>query len=124
MFIEQHFMYNYLIHYQTIGGYMIDLNFKLERSYPPKRRVSTFKHGNINCYDFKNNCIFNTYLVDKMGMPNTRVSRIGRAVKDLHYAIACCDLEHAKKLTDLTVGELVNLFGEAEELYIFPIKDD
>ena len=96
---------------------MIDLNFKLDRSYPPKRKVSTLDHGTIECYDIGDHYIFNTYLVDKLRMPDTRAPRLGRAISDLHGALAYCDLEHAKKLSTMTVGELLNLFGEAEELY-------
>ena len=95
---------------------MIDLNFKLQRSFPPKRKVSTLKHGNIDCYDIGDHYIFNTYLVDKMNMPDTRAPKLGRAVSDLHYAISMCDDVHSDKLAKLTVGELLNLFGEAEEL--------
>ena len=95
---------------------MIDLNFKLERSFPPKRKVSTLQHGNIECYDIGDHFIFNTYLVDKMNMPDTRAPKLGRAVSDLHHAVAMCDDVHSDKLAKLTVGELLNLFGEAEEL--------
>ena len=95
---------------------MIDLNFKLQRSFPPKRKVSTLKHGNIDCYDIGDHYIFNTYLVDKMGIPDTRAPKLGRAISDLHYAISMCDDVHSDKLAKLTVGELLNLFGEAEEL--------
>ena len=95
---------------------MIDLNFKLQRSFPPKRKVSTLQHGNIECYDIGDHYIFNTYLVDKMGIPDTRAPKLGRAVSDLHHAIAMCDDVHSDKLAKLTVGELLNLFGEAEEL--------
>ena len=95
---------------------MIDLNFKLQRSFPPKRKVSTLQHGNIECYDIGDHYIFNTYLVDKMGIPDTRAPKLGRAISDLHYAISMCDDVHSDKLAKLTVGELLNLFGEAEEL--------
>ena len=95
---------------------MIDLNFKLQRSFPPKRKVSTLQHGNIECYDIGDHFIFNTYLVDKMGIPDTRAPKLGRAISDLHYAISMCDDVHSDKLAKLTVGELLNLFGEAEEL--------
>jgi len=96
---------------------MIDLNFKLDRSFPPTRKVSTLGHGKIECYDIGDHYIFNTYLVDKLRMPDTRAPKLGHAVSDLHHALAYCDLEHAKKLSTMTVGELLNLFGEAEELY-------
>jgi len=96
---------------------MIDLNFKLNRSFPPTRKVSTLKHGNIDCYDIGDHYIFNTYMVEKFMMPVTRAPRLGRSVSDLHKALSACDLEHAKKLSTMTVGELLNLFGEAEELY-------
>ena len=96
---------------------MIDLNFNLDRTFPPTRKVATLSRGNIECYDIGDHYIFNTYLVDKLRMPDTRAPRLGRAVSDLHRALAYCDLGHAKKLSTMTVGELLNLFGEAEELY-------
>ena len=95
---------------------MIDLNFKLDRSFPPTRKVSTLKHGNIDCYDIGDHYIFNTYLVDKMGIPDTRAPKLGRAISDLHHAVAYCDDVYADKLSAMTVGELLNIFGEAEEL--------
>ena len=95
---------------------MIDLNFNLDRTFPPTRKVATLRRGNIECYDIGDHYISNTYLVDKMGIPDTRAPKLGRAISDLHHAVAYCDDVYAKKLSAMTIGEMLNIFGEAEEL--------
>ncbi len=51
-----------------------------------------------------------------MGIPDTRAPKLGRAISDLHHAVAYCDDVYAKKLSAMTIGEMLNIFGEAEEL--------
>ena len=80
-----------------------------------KVRVALLNGDVVECYDIKPR-IFNTYLIDDLDMPTTRVRSLGEAVDALHYALSYCDSWHAKKLTKMTVGELVNIFGKCEEL--------
>ena len=79
-----------------------------------KVRVALNNGDVVECYDIKPR-IFNTYLIDDLDMPTTRAKSIGEAISDLHYALSYCDSGHAKKLTKMTVGELVNIFGKCEE---------
>ena len=80
-----------------------------------KVRVALLNGDVVECYDIKPR-IFNTYLIDDLDMPTTRARSLGEAVDALHSALCYCDSWHAKKLTKMTVGELVNIFGKCEEL--------
>ena len=80
-----------------------------------KVRVALLNGDVVECYDIRPR-IFNTYLIDDLDMPTTRARSLGEAVDALHSALCYCDPEHAKKLTQMTVGELVNIFGTCEEL--------
>jgi len=80
-----------------------------------KVKVSLLNGDVVECYDIKPR-IFNTYLIDAWDIPDTRARSLGEAVDALHSALCYCDPEHAKKLTQMTVGELVNIFGKCEEL--------
>jgi len=80
-----------------------------------KVKVALLNGDVVECYDIRPR-IFNTYLIDDLDMPTTRVRSLGEAVDALHSALCYCDRRHAKKLTKMTVGELVNIFGKCEEL--------
>lgn len=80
-----------------------------------KVKVALMNGDVVECYDIRPR-IFNTYLIDDLDMPKTRARRLGEAVDALHSALSYCDPEHAKKLTQMNVGHLVNLFGSCEEL--------
>ena len=84
------------------------------RSDIDKVKVALTNGDVVECYDIKPR-IFNTYLIDDLDMPTTRARNLGEAVSDLHYALSYCDRIHANKLTKMTVGELVNIFGKCEE---------
>ena len=70
----------------------------------------------VECYDIKPR-VFNTWMVDELGLAKTRMRSMGEAVDDLHSALSKLDLDVRDELTTMTVGELVNKFGEKEEMY-------
>jgi len=80
-----------------------------------KVRVALMNGDVVECYDIRPR-VFNTYLIDDLDMPKTRARKLGEAIDALHSALSYCDREHANKLTQMTVGELVNIFGKCEEL--------
>ena len=81
-----------------------------------KVKVSLMSGGVVECYDIKPR-VFNTWMVDELGLAKTRMRSMGEAVDDLHSALSKLDLDVRDELTTMTVGELVNKFGEKEEMY-------
>lgn len=70
----------------------------------------------VECYDVRPR-LFNTWLVDELGMAKTRMKSVGEAVDNLHRALSKLDSDVRDRITTKTVGELVNKFGEREEMY-------
>jgi len=81
-----------------------------------KVKVSLISGEVVDCYDLKPR-VFNTWMVDELGLAQTRMKSMGAAVDDLHSALSKLDLDVRDKLTTMSVGELVNKFGEKEEMY-------
>ena len=81
-----------------------------------KVKVSRMDGEIVECYDVRPR-IFNTWLVDDFGLAKTRMKSVGESVSDLHNALSQLDSDVRDKLTTMTVGELVNKFGEKEEMY-------
>ena len=81
-----------------------------------KVKVSLMNGKVVECYDVRPR-IFNTWLVDEVGMAKTRIKSVGEAVDDLHSALSKLDSDVRDRITTMTVGELVNKFGEKEEMY-------
>ena len=81
-----------------------------------KVKVGLMSGEVVECYDMKPR-VFNTWMVDELGLAKTRMKSMGEAVDDLHSALSKLDLDVRDELTTMTVGELVNKFGEKEEMY-------
>ena len=81
-----------------------------------KVKVSRMDGEVVECYDVRPR-IFNTWLVDELGMAKTRMKSVGEAVDNLHRALSKLDSDVRDRITTKTVGELVNKFGEREEMY-------
>ena len=81
-----------------------------------KVKVSLMNGKVVECYDVRPR-IFNTWLVDEVGMAKTRMKSVGESVNDLHRALSKLDSGVRDRITTMTVGELVNKFGEKEEMY-------
>jgi len=81
-----------------------------------KVKVSRMDGEVVECYDVRPR-LFNTWLVDELGMAKTRMKSVGEAVDNLHNALSKLDSDVRDRITTKTVGELVNKFGEREEMY-------
>lgn len=81
-----------------------------------KVKVSRMDGEVVECYDVRPR-LFNTWLVDELGMAKTRMKSVGEAVDNLHRALSKLDSDVRDRITTKTVGELVNKFGEREEMY-------
>ena len=81
-----------------------------------KVKVSRMDGEVVECYDVRPR-LFNTWLVDDLGMAKTRMKSVGEAVDNLHRALSKLDGDVRDRITTKTVGELVNKFGEREEMY-------
>ena len=81
-----------------------------------KVKVGLMSGEVVECYDMKPR-VFNTWMVDELGLAKTRMKSMGEAVDDLHSALSKLDLDVRDELTIMSVGELVNKFGEKEEMY-------
>ena len=81
-----------------------------------KVKVSLMNGKVVECYDVRPR-IFNTWMVDELGLATTRMKSMGEAVDDLHSALSKLDSGVRDRITTMTVGELVNKFGEKEEMY-------
>jgi hypothetical protein len=81
-----------------------------------KVKVSRMDGEVVECYDVRPR-LFNTWLVDELGMAKTRMKSVGEAVDNLHRALSKLDSGVRDRITTKTVGELVNKFGEREEMY-------
>lgn len=81
-----------------------------------KVKVSRMDGEVVECYDVRPR-LFNTWLVDDLGLARTRMKSVGEAVDNLHRALSKLDSDVRDRITTKTVGELVNKFGEREEMY-------
>jgi len=81
-----------------------------------KVKVGLMSGEVVECYDMKPR-VFNTWMVDELGLAKTRMKSMGEAVDNLHTALSKLDLDVRDELTTMSVGELVNKFGEKEEMY-------
>ena len=81
-----------------------------------KGKVSRMDGEVVECYDVRPR-LFNTWMVEELGLARTRMKSLGEAVNDLHRALSQIDREVLDRIATMTVGELANKFGEREELY-------
>ena len=81
-----------------------------------KVKVSRMDGEVVECYDVRPR-LFNTWLVDDLGLARTRMKSVGEAVDNLHRALSKLDGGVRDRLPTISVGELVNKFGEREEMY-------
>ena len=73
------------------------------------------RKGIQECYDMKPR-IFNTWLIDELGIPGTRAQKLGQAVDQLHSAIALMDPERFVALFAEQDAERVSSILEALSL--------
>jgi hypothetical protein len=93
---------------------MSDLN----NLYEPRVSVATFNDIEPikECVDVMPR-VFNTYLIDELGMTSKRACKIGKAVENLWEEAIYLDLENRHAIMDLTIAEILDLYGEQEGAY-------
>lgn len=93
---------------------MSDLN----NLYEPRINVATFNDIEPikECVDVTPR-VFNTYLIDELGMTSKRACKIGKAIENLWEEAIYLDLENRNAIMDLTVAEILDLYGEQEGAY-------
>jgi len=74
---------------------------------------------NKNEMDEYTSTLFSRYLYRNLGITVTRCEPIRDAVDRLHTAFAYCDSHNRRKLEDITVKELVAVFGALEDMNDF-----
>ena len=67
---------------------------------------------------------FSRYLYRNLGISPTRCEPIRNAVDRLHTAFAYCDSNNRRKLEDITVKELIAVFGALEDMNDFDYFTD
>ena len=72
-----------------------------------KVKVSRMDGEVVECYDVRPR-LFNTWMVEELGLARTRMKSLGEAVNDLHRALSQIDREVLDRITTMTVGELAN----------------
>ena len=70
----------------------------------------------VNCVDVQPR-VFNTYLIDNLGMTKKRACMFGIVVEQLHKECCALDLTNRSKVMNMTLAELLDLYGTSEELY-------
>lgn len=73
------------------------------------------RKGIQECYDMKPR-IFNTWLIDELGIPGTRAKKLGQAVDQLHDAICYMSPDYQKRILGIPLADLLNKFGDLEDL--------
>jgi len=58
--------------------------------------------------------LFSRYLYRNLGISSTRCRSLDEAISSLHSAFAYCDVENREKLENMTVKELLAVYGALE----------
>ena len=61
--------------------------------------------------------VFNTHLIDDRGMSFVRACKIGKAVESLWKEATALDFGNREAIINMTVAELLDLYGEHEGAY-------
>ncbi len=90
----------------------------LENIYGPRVSVATFngKAPVMKCVNVTPR-VFNTYLIDDLYMTKERACKIGKAVEHLWEEATYLDCRNRSAIMDLTVAELLDLYGAEEGAY-------
>ena len=89
-----------------------------ENVYGPRVSVATFndKEPIKECVNVTPR-VFNTYLIDDLHMTKERACKIGKAVEHLWKEATYLDCRNRSAIMDLTVSELLDLYGAEEGCY-------
>jgi len=61
--------------------------------------------------------VFNTHLIDNLGMTKKRACMLGIVVELLHKEVCALDTNNRNAIINMTLAELLDLYGTTEELY-------
>ncbi len=78
--------------------------------------VSLMNGEQVDCVDVQPR-VFNTYLIDNLGMTKKRACMFGIVVEKLFNECCYLDTHNRSKVMNLTLAELLDLYGTSEELY-------
>tara|TARA_Y100000114_G_scaffold127754_1_gene124527 strand:+ start:652 stop:993 length:342 start_codon:yes stop_codon:yes gene_type:complete len=93
-----------------------------EKKYDPRVNVSLMNGQVAKCVDVEPR-VFNTYLIDKLGMTFKRACLTGIAIEHLHAECCALDDRNRSKIMNMKVCEILDLFGKHEEMYSSFQKD-
>jgi len=90
----------------------------LDNLYKPRVDVATFNNVEPikECVDVKPR-VFNTYLIDDLGITKLRACKIGKAVESLWQEATALDFGNREAIVNMTVAELLDLYGKQEGAY-------
>ena len=84
--------------------------------FEPRIDVALMTGETVNCVNVKPR-IFNTYLIDKLGMTFKRACLTGIAIEHLHDECCALDCRNRDRIMDMKVCEILDLYGRQEEMY-------
>ena len=67
---------------------------------------------------------FARYLYRNLGISPTRCKSLAEAVRELHLAFSYCDKQNREKIEDMTVKELLAVYGALEDMNDFDYFND
>lgn len=84
--------------------------------FEPRVDVALMTGETVNCVNVKPR-VFNTYLIDKLGMTFKRACLTGIAIEHLHDECCALDCRNRDRIMDMKVCEILDLYGRQEEMY-------
>tara|TARA_R100000544_G_C2216469_1_gene54866 strand:+ start:143 stop:487 length:345 start_codon:yes stop_codon:yes gene_type:complete len=78
--------------------------------------VSLMTGEKVDCVDVQPR-VFNTHLIDNLGMTKKRACMFGIVVEQLHKEVCSLDTNNRNAIINMTLAELLDLYGTTEELY-------
>ena len=78
--------------------------------------VTLMTGDQVDCVDVQPR-VFNTHLIDNLGMTKKRACMFGIVVELLHKEVCALDTNNRNAIINMTLAELLDLYGTTEELY-------
>ena len=86
------------------------------KTWTDRVTVTLMTGEQVNCVDVQPR-VFNTHLIDNLGMTKKRACMFGIVVEQLHKEVCALDTNNKNAIINMTLAELLDLYGTSEELY-------
>ena len=86
------------------------------KTWADRVTVTLMTGEQVDCVDVQPR-VFNTHLIDNLGMTKKRACMFGIVVELLHKEVCGLDTNNRNAIINMTLAELLDLYGTTEELY-------